>query len=209
MVRVLLVEVVVRLGLQLRGKILEDAGYQGVDGVLLGRVAVPDGDEVGVEADGEANAADLVSYLEKNELDLEKRNKRAHIIERTRQTTHTIVNDALQLLANGQQLDASPKVRADGLWHAECPAAAVDVAAVLPDGLEAGLEEVDGLAHLDVLDGGVVVVAPKVLDRLDLRANLFELGRVLGLASGFGLLFLGTFYLVSTFKIQSNRDSRG
>lgn len=59
-VRVLLVKVVVGLGLQLGGQVLEDAGYQGVDGVLLGRVSVPDGDEVGVEADGETNAADLV-----------------------------------------------------------------------------------------------------------------------------------------------------
>lgn len=67
-VRVLLVEVVVWLGLQLRGKILEDAGYQGVDGVLLERVAVPDGDEVGVEADGEANAADLVSYFRERDV---------------------------------------------------------------------------------------------------------------------------------------------
>lgn len=51
-VRVLLVKVVVGLGLQLGGQVLEDAGYQGVDGVLLGRVSVPDGDEVGVEANG-------------------------------------------------------------------------------------------------------------------------------------------------------------
>lgn len=61
-VRVLLVKVVVGLGLQLGGQVLEDAGDEGVDGVLLGRVAVPDGDEVGVEADGEADAADLVGY---------------------------------------------------------------------------------------------------------------------------------------------------
>lgn len=64
-VRVLLVKVVVGLGLQLGGQVLEDAGDEGVDGVLLGRVAVPDGDEVGVEADGEANAADLVGYVTK------------------------------------------------------------------------------------------------------------------------------------------------
>lgn len=64
-VRVLLVKVVVRLGLQLGGQVLEDAGDEGVDGVLLGRVAVPDGDEVGVEADGEADAADLVGCVTK------------------------------------------------------------------------------------------------------------------------------------------------
>jgi hypothetical protein len=64
---------------------------------------------------------------------------------------------------------------------AEGPAAAVDVAAVLPDGLEAGFEEVEGLAHLHLLDGGVVGVAPEVLDGLDLVAELLEIGRV-GLA---------------------------
>lgn len=61
-VRVLFVKVVVGLGLQLGGQVLEDAGDEGVDGVLLGRVAVPDGDEVGVEADREADATDLVGY---------------------------------------------------------------------------------------------------------------------------------------------------
>jgi hypothetical protein len=37
-------------------------GEDGVDGFLLGGVAVPDGDEVGVEADGEADAAELVAW---------------------------------------------------------------------------------------------------------------------------------------------------
>ena len=51
-VGVLLVEVVVGLGPQLEGQLLEDALEDGVDGLLLGRLAVPDGDEVRVEADG-------------------------------------------------------------------------------------------------------------------------------------------------------------
>lgn len=51
-VGVLLVEVVVGLGPQLGGQLLEDALEDGVDGLLLGRLAVPDGDEVRVEADG-------------------------------------------------------------------------------------------------------------------------------------------------------------
>lgn len=59
---VLLVKVAVRLGAQLHGEILEDAGEDGIDRVLFGGVTVPDGDEVGVEADGQADAAELVFY---------------------------------------------------------------------------------------------------------------------------------------------------
>ena len=59
-VRVLLVEVVLLLGAQLLGEVGEDALDEAVDGALLGRVAVPDGDEVRVEADGQADAAELV-----------------------------------------------------------------------------------------------------------------------------------------------------
>lgn len=63
MVRVLLVKVVFGLGAHLRGELLEDGLEHVVDGVLLGGVAVPDGDEVGVEANGEAYAAELVVYF--------------------------------------------------------------------------------------------------------------------------------------------------
>jgi hypothetical protein len=45
-VGVLLVEVVVRLGLQLGREVFQDAGYQSIDGILLGRISMPDGDEV-------------------------------------------------------------------------------------------------------------------------------------------------------------------
>lgn len=84
----------------------------------------------------------------------------------------TLVQRLLELLADGQQLHAGPHVGPDGLGHAKGPRAAVDVAAVLPHGAEALLEEVDTLAHLDVLDRCVVGVAPKVLHRRDGRADL-------------------------------------
>lgn len=100
----------------------------------------------------------------------------------------TLIQHALQLLANGQQLHLGPDLGPHGAGHAKGPAAAVDVAAVLPHGAEPGLEEVYRLAHLDLLDGGVVVVPPKVLHRLDLRAELLELDVVLALG---GLVVLG------------------
>lgn len=52
MVGVLLVEVVIGLGAQLGRQLLQDALEDAVDGLLLGRLAVPDGDEVRVKADG-------------------------------------------------------------------------------------------------------------------------------------------------------------
>ena len=99
----------------------------------------------------------------------------------------TFVYHALQFLADSQQLYPRPEIRTDAFRYPECPAAAVDVAPVLPDGLEARFEEIDGLAHLDLLDWGVVVVPPKVLDRLDLGSELLELGLVAAIV---GLLLL-------------------
>lgn len=61
-VHVPLVVVVVRLGLQVGGQRLEHALQDAVDGLFPGRVAVPDGDEVRVEARREADAADLVAW---------------------------------------------------------------------------------------------------------------------------------------------------
>jgi hypothetical protein len=62
-VGVLLVEVVVRLGAQLGGELFQDASQDCVNGVLLGRVAVPNGDQMGVEADRQSNTAELVACL--------------------------------------------------------------------------------------------------------------------------------------------------
>ena len=58
----LLVEVVLLLGAQLRGKLLQDAGYNAVNRAFLGRVTVPNGDEVRVEADRKADPGELVVY---------------------------------------------------------------------------------------------------------------------------------------------------
>lgn len=60
MVLVTLVEVVIGLGAQLGGELLEYAFEDSIDGFLLGAVAVPDGDEVGIEANGQTNATNLV-----------------------------------------------------------------------------------------------------------------------------------------------------
>lgn len=56
-----LVVVVIGLGGQLWRELLEDRLEDAVDGALLGGVAVPNGDEVRVEADGEAYAAYLIT----------------------------------------------------------------------------------------------------------------------------------------------------
>lgn len=55
-----LVEIVVGLRPYLRRQLLKYAGQHSIDRVLLGGVAVPNGDEVCVEADGEADAAELI-----------------------------------------------------------------------------------------------------------------------------------------------------
>ena len=72
-----------------------------------------------------------------------------------------------------------PKVRACALGHTERPAPSVDISPVLPNRLEALLEQVDRLAHLDLVHGRIVVVSPEVLDGLDLGAELLELDLVL------------------------------
>lgn len=83
-----------------------------------------------------------------------------------------------------------PDIRTGRLGYTERPASTVDIATVLPDRTEALLEEIDGFAHLDLFDGGVVVVAPEILDGFDLGAELFEARSIL-LAFGGFLLFVG------------------
>lgn len=112
----------------------------------------------------------------------------------------TLINGALQLFTNSQHLNTGPKVRANSLGHAESPATTIDVTSVLPDGLEAFLEEVNRFAHLDLVNGCVVVASPEVLNRSDLGSDLLELDVVfviialvvLGLSIAQGCLAIGT-----------------
>ena len=59
-----LVEVVVGLGADLGRQVFEHALEDAVDRLLLGALAVPDGDEVRVEADREADAADGIALIQ-------------------------------------------------------------------------------------------------------------------------------------------------
>lgn len=61
-VGVLLVEVVIRLWLQLGGQFLQHGGEDGVDGFLVRAGSVPDRYQVGVEADGETDACELIAW---------------------------------------------------------------------------------------------------------------------------------------------------
>lgn len=58
---VLLVVVVARLRFELGGNLFEHDGEDAVFGLVVGAVAVPDGDEVRVEADGHGEAAEVVA----------------------------------------------------------------------------------------------------------------------------------------------------
>ncbi len=60
---VLLIEIVIGLGRQLRGDLLQHALEDAVDLLLPGPPSAADGDEEGIEAHGEADAADLVACV--------------------------------------------------------------------------------------------------------------------------------------------------
>jgi len=84
----------------------------------------------------------------------------------------TNIKTALQLLSDSHELNSGPEIRTVRLRDAECPAATVDVATIFPDGLEALLEQIYRLSHLNLLNGSVIVIPPKVLHTLDLVADL-------------------------------------
>ena len=124
----------------------------------------------------------------------------------------TVLQGALKLLTNGQELDAGPDVRAGALRHAEGPAAACDVASVFPNGLEAFLEEVDGFVALHLVNGRVVVVAPKVLYTLNPGPELVQLRLIdAGVLTGWRLLLptIRTRIIVSKRKAGLNNTWNG
>lgn len=135
---------------------------------------MPDCDEVRVEAHGEPDTAELVAWNRHTWSACCPVGPGRELLRAL-----TLVQSGLELLANGHQLHSGPEVWPDILAHAEGPTSAEDVAPVLPYGLEALLEQVEGLAHLYLVDGGVVGIAPEVLDGLDLGAELLELCLVL------------------------------
>lgn len=102
----------------------------------------------------------------------------------------TLVQSALQLLPDGHQLYSRPKIRSNVFTNTERPTTTQDVPSVLPHRLEALLEEVDRLAHLDLVNRRVIVVSPKVLYRLNLCIELFEGGLVVLAIVGLLLLLL-------------------
>lgn len=85
------------------------------------------------------------------------------------------------VMPNGQPLAGNGA--ADGGSDAE------PSAAPFPDRFESGLEQIDGLAHLDVLDGHVIVVAPEILDAFDRGPELLQV-RVVATIGGLALLVL-------------------
>ena len=101
----------------------------------------------------------------------------------------TNIKTTLQLLSNSHKLDSRPEIRPIDLRYPERPTPAVYVPPVFPNGLEPLLEQVDGLAHLDLVYGRIIVVAPEVLDGLDLGTELLE-GCCVGSICGFLLVFL-------------------
>ena len=125
---------------------------------------MPDRDEMGVESNRKADTAKLVSYFKPSVLFEVYRH---HLFL-------TSFQAALQLLPNGHQLDSRPEIRPVGFRNSEGPASSIYVSSIFPNGLKSLLEQVYGFSHLDLVDGGIVVVPPEVLDGFDLGAYLLE-----------------------------------
>lgn len=127
MVGMFLVEVVVRLRAKLRGELFKDAGEDAVDGFLLRGVAVPNGDVVGIEADTESDAAELVICRAGQKTLLVSLGKprgegdRGAAKGRCLGLNHTGIKGTLKLLADGEELHTSPYVRTGIFWDAEGP----------------------------------------------------------------------------------------
>lgn len=62
MLRVLLIVIGALFRRELGADLVEDDIADVVNGLLIGPIAVPYGDQVGVEASGKGNAADVIAY---------------------------------------------------------------------------------------------------------------------------------------------------
>nr|POE83826.1 hypothetical protein CFP56_76414 [Quercus suber] len=124
-------------------QLVANAGEQDVtqagDAVGMLGVAVPDLHEDAVEADAEADAADVVAEGGAGAGD-----------------------GGLQLLADGHEAHVLPEGSGVGLGDAEGPAAAARVARVLPQRPHAGVEEVDAVAQRQLRQREVVEHRPEV-----------------------------------------------
>lgn len=81
---------------------------------------------------------------------------------------HTRLDHVRKLLADGQQQELLPRLLALVLGHPECPRTALHVPRVLPDGLDAPLEKVHRVLHLQRGQGKAVVRFPEGLERDDI-----------------------------------------
>ena len=112
----------------------------------------------------------------------------------------TSIKTSLQLLSNSHQLHSRPEVWSVGLLHSERPASAIYVPSIFPHWLEALLEQVYRLPHLDLINRRIVIVSPEVLDRLNLRPNFLQ-RRIIGSICRFLLVFLLSFQVLATARV--------
>ena len=61
----------------------------------------------------------------------------------------TRLDDIGKLLAHGHHEHLFPEILSQGFWNAERPCAALHIARILPDRLDAALEEVDRVFQLE------------------------------------------------------------
>lgn len=162
------------------------------DGVDRGRevgAAVPDLDEVAVEATGEAAAADVVAFRTTKKKHRQqtpdpaipgRKEGKEKAWEKWGECKKlTGKHDLTHLLADGQEQDLLPEVGAERLVDAEGPAAAALVAGVFPHGPHAVLEEMNAVAQLEVGEGEVVEHLHEGFDGGDVVEEGGETGGVL------------------------------
>jgi hypothetical protein len=111
----------------------------------------------------------------------------------------TNIETTLQFLPNRHQLHSRPEIWAIDLGHPEGPAATIYISSVFPHWLETLFEQINGFAHLNLVNWSIIVVSPEVLYRLDLRAELLEGGSI-GPIGRLGLILLLSSQMVSSIQ---------